>query len=269
MKISKRDRMLLLIVGGLLIVLGVYYFVFLNLQEKTEALEKENVVLEDVIGKLKELDKNREQYLADTEKFTEDNERIKAEFPAGMEEEDDILYVDRLENTLSELYNSSVGMPSPVGYELTYPEVNTISVDEMLKGTGSAAVATTENTADATAANAEGTEDATTDATGATTEGATLTAENGAPSCQLWYIPVTTTYEVNYLSLKQLVNAVTEDGEKKSLEEVSITYNEENGILSGSLTSNFYYLSGTDETYSTPDVAGVPTGTSNPFRSVR
>lgn len=269
MKISKRDRMLLLIVGGLLIVLGVYYFVFLNLQEKTEALEKENVVLEDVIGKLKELDKNREQYLADTEKFTEDNERIKAEFPAGMEEEDDILYVDRLENTLSELYNSSVGMPSPVGYELTYPEVNTISVDEMLMGTGSAATATTENTADATAANAEGTTDAATDTTGATTNGATLTAENGVPSCQLWYIPVTTTYEVNYLSLKQLVNAVTEDGEKKSLEEVSITYNEENGILSGSLTSNFYYLSGTDETYSTPDVAGVPTGTSNPFRSVR
>lgn len=269
MKISKRDRMLLLIVGGLLIVLGVYYFVFLNFQEKTEALEKENVVLEDVIGKLKELDKNREQYLADTEKFTEDNERIKAEFPAGMEEEDDILYVDRLENTLSELYNSSVGMPSPVGYELTYPQVNTISVDEMLQGTANATAATTENAADATAANTEATADAATDTTGATTEGAILTAENGTPSCQLWYIPVTTTYEVNYLSLKQLINAVTEDGEKKSLEEVSVTYNEENGILSGTLTSNFYYLSGTDETYSTPDVAGVPTGTSNPFRSVR
>lgn len=254
MKISKRDKMVLLIVGGLLIVLGVYYFVFLNFQEKTEALEAENVVLEDVIGKLKELDKNREQYLAETEKYTEDNERIKSEFPAGMEEEDDILYVDRLENTLSELYNTSVGMPSPVGYELAYPEVNTISVDEMLMGTINTATASTENTADTT---------------GTTTDGATLTAENGIPSCQLWYIPVTTTYEVNYLSLKQLINAVTEDGEKKSLEEISITYNEENGILSGSLTSNFYYLSGTDETYSTPNVEGVPTGTSNPFRSVR
>ncbi len=251
MKISKRDKMLLLIVGGLVVVLCAYYFVFLNFQEKTEALEAENVVLEDVIVKLKDLDKNREQYLADTEKYTEDNERIKDEFPAGMEEEDDILYIDGLEGTLSEFYASSVGMPSSVGYELAYPAVETISVDAMLAGT---ATVTNEETA------AE---------EGTTTDGATLTADSIYPSCQLWYVPVTTTYEVNYLSLKQLVKAVTDDSDKKSVEDISVTYNEENGILSGTLTSNFYYLSGTDEVYSTPDVAGVPVGTSNPFRSVR
>ncbi len=251
MKISKRDKMLLLIVGGLVVVLCVYYFVFLNFQEKTETLEAENVVLEDVIARLKDLDKNREQYLADTEKYTEDNERIKEEFPAGMEEEDDILYIDGLEGTLSEFYASSVGMPSSVGYELAYPAVETISVDEMLQGTAN-----------------EAQEETVTEEDG-TTDGATLTADSIYPSCQLWYVPVTTTYEANYLSLKQLVKAITDDSNKKSVEDISITYNEENGILSGTLTSNFYYLSGTDEVYSTPDVAGVPTGTSNPFRSVR
>lgn len=252
MKISKRDKMLLLIVGGLVVVLCTYYFVFLNFQEKTEALEAENVVLEDVIVKLKDLDKNREQYLADTEKYAEDNERIKEEFPAGMEEEDDILYVDGLEGTLSEFYASSVGLPSSVGYELTYPAVETISVDAMLQGTVTAAAETA----------AEDTE-------GGTTDGATLTADSIAPSCQLWYVPVTTSYEVNYLSLKQLVKAITDDSDKKSVEDISITYNEENGILSGTLTSNFYYLSGTDKVYSTPEVEGISVGTSNPFRSVR
>lgn len=269
MKISKRDKTLLLVVGGLLIVLATYYFVFLNLQEKTEALEAENLVLEDVIGKLKELDKNREQYLSDTERYVEDSERIKAEFPAGMEEEDDILYIDGLEGTLSEFYASSVGMPSSVGYELAYPKVETISVDEMLQGTNAAnttVAATTDTSATTDTAN---TDTATTDTTGATTDGATLTADTIYPSCQLWYVPVTTTYEANYLSLKQLVKAITDDEDKKSIEDVSITYNEENGILSGTVTSNFYYLSGTDEVYSTPDVAGVPVGTSNPFRSVR
>lgn len=252
MKISKRDKRLLLIVGGLVVVLCVYYFVFLNFQEKTETLEAENVVLEDVIARLKDLDKNREQYLADTEKYTEDNERIKEEFPAGMEEEDDILYIDGLEGTLSEFYASSVGMPSSVGYELAYPAVETISVDEMLQGTAN-----------------EAQEETVTEEEDGTTDGATLTADSIYPSCQLWYVPVTTTYEANYLSLKQLVKAITDDSNKKSVEDISITYNEENGILSGTLTSNFYYLSGTDEVYSTPDVAGVPTGTSNPFRSVR
>lgn len=268
MKISKRDKMLLLVLGGILIVFATYYFVFLNFQEKTEALEIENAVLEDVIGKLKELDKNREQYLADTEKYVEDNEQIKTEFPAGMEEEDDILYVDGLEGTLAEFYANSVGMPSSVGYELAYPPVETISVDAMLQGTG--AVSDAEATPTVAAENAA--EDAAVteaDATGATTDGATLTADSNSLPCQLWYVPVTTTYEVNYLSLKQLVKAITEDDDKKSIEDVSITYNEENGILSGTITSNFYYLSGTDEVYSTPDVAGVPVGTSNPFRSVR
>ena len=119
------------------------------------------------------------------------------------------------------------------------------------------------------AGNATVTNEETATEEGTTTDGATLTADSIYPSCQLSYVPDTTTYEVNYLSLKQLVKAVTDDSDKKSVEDISVTYNEENGILSGTLTSNFYYLSGTDEVYSTPDVAGVPVGTSNPFRSVR
>lgn len=247
-------------IGGIAIALCVYYFVFLNLQEKTSALEANNVLLEGVISQLKELDKNREQYLADTETFKADNEEIKALFPVGMEEEDDILYIDGLEGTLSEYYASSIGMPSAVAYELAYPTVEQISVDEML---GTNPTATTEVVA--TAETAETTE--TTD--GTSVEGATLEAEAGYGSCRLWYVPVTTSYETNYVSLKQLVKAVTEDSDKKSIEEVTITYNEENGILSGSMVSNFYYLTGTEEAYATPEVNGVAVGTSNPFRSVR
>lgn len=254
MKLSKRDRGLLLMIGGIAILLCVYYFVFLNLQEKTSALEANNALLESVISQLKELDKNREQYLADTETFKEDNEEIKALFPVGMEEEDDILYVNGLEGTLSEYYASSIGMPSAVAYELAYPAVEQISVDQML---GTDPTATTE-----VAETTEATD-------GTSVEGATLEAETGYGSCRLWYVPVTTSYETNYVSLKQLVKAVTEDSDKKSIEEVTITYNEENGILSGSMVSNYYYLTGTDEAYSTPEVSGVAVGTSNPFRSVR
>ena len=257
MKLSSRDKSLLLIVGGLIITLCTYYFVFLNLQEKTEVLEKENVVLEDVIGRLKELDKNRDQYIADTETYLAESEEIKLLFPAGIEEEDDILYIDGLEGTLGELYVSSVGMPAAVGYELAYPPVETISVDEMLE----AGVQTTTDaatTADTTATD-----------TAATEQSATLSAGNNASDIQLWYVPVTTSYDVNYISLKQLVKAISEDSNKKSIEEVSLTYSEENGVLTGSMLANYYYLSGTDDVYETPEVLGVPVGTSNPFRSVR
>ena len=262
MKLSSRDKSLLLIVGGLIITLCTYYFVFLNLQEKTEVLEKENVVLEDVIGRLKELDKNRDQYIADTETYQAESEEIKHLFPAGIEEEDDILYIDGLEGTLGELYVSSVGMPAAVGYELAYPPVETISVDEMLE-------AGVQTTTDAATTDAATTADTTATDTAATEQSATLSAGNNASDIQLWYVPVTTSYDVNYISLKQLVKAISEDSNKKSIEEVSLTYSEENGVLTGSMLANYYYLSGTDDVYETPEVLGVPVGTSNPFRSVR
>lgn len=264
MKLSKRDRNLILMICGLLFAFAVYFLVFMKLQEKTAAIETQNVTLESVITQLKELDKNREQYLADTEVFKEENEEIIAMFPAGMEEENDILFVDGLEGSLSEYYVSSIGMPTATAYELPYPSPEQISVDEMINASATEAVST-----DASA-EAAGTADATTEEVAAdSVDAATLSTSGAEASCQLWYVPVTITYEANYISLKQLVKAVTSDEDKKSIEDVSITYNEENGILSGSMLTNYYYLTGTDEIYEYPEVNGVAVGTSNPFRSVR
>lgn len=263
MNFSKRDRNILLVVAGVLVVLAVYFFIFLNLQDKTEALKQENQILDDVIVKLKDLDKNREQYLADTEQFKAENQEIKEEFPAGMKEEDDLLYINGLEGSLGEYYASAIGMPSAVNYEAAYPVPETINVDEMLAGTVT-------NTA--TDATAEGTEEAeaTEETDGAaTTEGAVLSDASAYTDVKLYYVPVSTAFDVNYVSFKQLVTAMAGDADKKSIEEVAITYNEETGLLSGTMTSNFYYMQGTDEVYETPDVSGVSVGTSNPFRSVR
>lgn len=262
MNFSKRDRNILLVVAGVLVVLAVYFFVFLNLQEKTEALKQENQILDDVIVKLKDLDKNREQYLADTEQFKEENQEIKEEFPAGMKEEDDILYINGLEGSLGEYYASALGMPSAVNYEAAYPIPETINVDEMLAGTTTAAT----ETADAAA---EGTDTAAAADDTASTDGAVLSDASAYTDVKLYYVPVSTAFDVNYVSFKQLITAMAGDADKKSIEEVSLTYNEETGLLSGTMTSNFYYMQGTDEVYETPDVSGVSVGTNNPFRSVR
>lgn len=262
MNFSKRDRNILLVVAGVLVVLAVYFFVFLNLQEKTEALKQENQILDDVIVKLKDLDKNREQYLADTEQFKEENQEIKEEFPAGMKEEDDILYINGLEGSLGEYYASALGMPSAVNYEAAYPVPETINVDEMLAGTTTAAT----DTADAVA---EGTDTAAAADDTASTDGAVLSDASAYTDVKLYYVPFSTAFDVNYVSFKQLITAMAGDADKKSIEEVSLTYNEETGLISGTMTSNFYYMQGTDEVYETPDVSGVSVGTSNPFRSVR
>lgn len=262
MNFSKRDRNILLVVAGVLVVLAVYFFVFLNLQEKTEALKQENQILDDVIVKLKDLDKNREQYLADTEQFKEENQEIKEEFPAGMKEEDDILYINGLEGSLGEYYASALGMPSAVNYEAAYPVPETINVDEMLAGT-------TTSTTDTADAVAEGTDTAAVADDTASTDGAVLSDASAYTDVKLYYVPVSTAFDVNYVSFKQLITAMAGDADKKSIEEVSLTYNEETGLLSGTMTSNFYYMQGTDEVYETPDVSGVSVGTSNPFRSVR
>ena len=103
----------------------------------------------------------------------------------------------------------------------------------------------------------------------ASTDGAVLSDASAYTDVKLYYVPVSTAFDVNYVSFKQLITAMAGDADKKSIEEVSLTYNEETGLLSGTMTSNFYYMQGTDEVYETPDVNGVSVGTSNPFRSVR
>ena len=64
-------------------------------------------------------------------------------------------------------------------------------------------------------------------------------------------------------------NAVLEaDGQARSGEGVNISYNDADGMLSGNMNLNTYYLMGTDKTYSEPYIPGMPMGVETIFGNV-
>jgi len=98
MTISNRDKQLLVVFAGILLVVLTYFFLFTKLQEKTETLKADNVVLQEEVTKLESLELQKQDYLAKTQEYTLENSRIQASFDNGYLLEDDIMYLSELEN---------------------------------------------------------------------------------------------------------------------------------------------------------------------------
>ena len=49
---------------------------------------------------------------------------------------------------------------------------------------------------------------------------------------------------------------------------MNISYNDADGMLSGNMNLNTYYLMGTDKTYSAPYIPGMPMGVETIFGNV-
>ena len=98
MTISNRDKQLLVVFAGILLVILTYFFLFTKLQEKTETLKADNVVLQEEVTKLESLEVQKQDYLAKTQEYTQENSRIQTSFDNGYLLEDDIMYLAELEN---------------------------------------------------------------------------------------------------------------------------------------------------------------------------
>ena len=98
MTISNRDKQLLVVFAGILLVALTYFFLFTKMQEKTELLKASNLVLQDEVTKLNSLAMQKQGFLAKAEEYTQENSRIQASFDNGYTLEDDIMYVAELEN---------------------------------------------------------------------------------------------------------------------------------------------------------------------------
>ena len=98
MTISNRDKQLLVVFAGILLVVLTYFFLFTKLQEKTELFKASNIVLQEEVTKLNSLAVQKQEFLAKTEEYTQENSRIQDSFDNGYTLEDDIMYVAELEN---------------------------------------------------------------------------------------------------------------------------------------------------------------------------
>lgn len=65
-----------------------------------------------------------------------------------------------------------------------------------------------------------------------------------------------------------MIREILEDKEnKKSISNLSLSYEEQTGNIRGSMVVNMFSLTGTERTYESPSIPGIGVGTDNLFKS--
>lgn len=228
MKVTKQQVNVLIMVLGVVIIALTYFYGVQKLNEKTEALEAENGQLRNEINTLQELQLKQNSYIADTEMMKGLCEVIADMFPSRILTEDEIMYAVKLENQVG-CYFSYVGTPVTQNIEIPLGEKENI-----LAGL--------------------------TDITGAIAQNSTINEEQvySVDGIMLGNAASSNNFVCTYDQFKQLVTLIVENPDMRSIDEISLSYDNATGSLTGTMTINYYSMSGTDRKYELPQtgVAG-------------
>ena len=238
MKVKKSEIQLLIAVIGVLIAVCTYFLVYSSFNEKSDALEAQNVTLSSQVATLEILDQRKADYIEATGKMQSYITNFENRFPADILPED---------YTRTEVANIAFGSEAEVVY------------------TPAADAATT--TADATAA----TDTTTTDAAATTTTASTSPVSTDGTAyadTHMYEVPLSISISCTYDDFKGLVRYIYNQQERESIQGVSISYNETDGMLTGNMTMNTYYLLGTDKVYSSPYIPDMQMGVDTIFGNV-
>ena len=244
MKISKRDAALLIGLAGILMIVAVYYFVYIPLDEKKIALESENATLQTRVTELQRMYDEKDTYIAQTESMKAEIDTICNSFPADVKTEDMIMLGVDLANT-APLSVQSISM----------------GVAEDMYHVGQAV-------AEAAAAEAAAAAAAT-----ATEDGTTAPApvpEPVEPSADkvLYKKLCGITYQVTYDGFKNAINTICSSVDRRTIDSITATYDINTGLLAATQNINMYYMTGTDKEYVAPTIPFIPQGTDNIFGTI-
>lgn len=230
LNISQRDKSLLLVLLGMLLLFVSYYFGFQTFREETQKLKVQNEMLDEQILTLEEIAANKDMYASETAVLREDMDAKIETFPADMIAEDIILYVKGMEND-NETYIASATLPGrvqiPINQEL---ELDKLEMTDDITGVVSANRYVNDGTIPDTAAMIF--------------------------SC----IESDISYSTTYRGLKKMIKSITEDHNRKSVDNISLVFNENTGNLSGTMTVNYFILQGSGKEYMQPEASQAVKG---------
>ena len=84
----------------------------------------------------------------------------------------------------------------------------------------------------------------------------------------MYEVPLGISIECTYDDFKGLVRYIYNQQERESIQGVNISYNGDDGKLSGNMNLNTYYLLGTDKVYGEPYIPDMPMGVQTIFGNV-
>ncbi|GEM_PF-2102905 len=247
---STRDKRLLLIVGGIIIFLVCYSFIYLPKSEASRLAELDNNDLTTELTVLQTY-AGTNRLASENETLTASNAAIFAKFPSSVTKADALKLINDLEKK-SGLVFTSVSIGEAVDITVTKP--TDLSAAELAFK------------ADAAAADKQNLYDA-----GVVSDGSVTVDGNAGLSSRdtnttglsLYRLPVTVAFRGSYDSLKTLVADIPSNDVKMSLSDFEFDADE--NVITGSATINIYYITGNDREEEKTETGSVTTGKSDIF----
>ena len=263
MKVSMRDKKILLMFIGILVFFVGWYFGYRPQMEKADQIEDLNGELEEQLQDLLELEANKEFYVSETASIKDKISEYISEFPADVRPEDGIVLANKMENELGfQITNVGVGEKEFVASldgsseeDLAQSQDQTMSEQanaqtqeqiDNIEGTDSQAEENLQNASDAAVAD--------------------QSSDSQVPV--LYRTQVTLQFNGTYAGLKKAVLYVADQSGRMTLDNVNASYDTSTGNLTGTIIVNIFSMSGTERTYTEPDAGSVAYGTDNIFGTV-
>jgi len=246
MNTNKSQIPLLLGFLGILVAVCAFIFIYRPLSAKTEALDIENVMLLDKAAKYQELADQKEGFLSEIERMNSEMTGILDEYSTGLIREDQIMYMANLQKRFSA--------------DLLVDLFTMGDSEELLFGTTDGTVATDGTT---TAPDPAAVDVATTTSTSAYVE--PTATDNGI---HMFKNTIDSSFSVTYKGLKDVLDYINGLGTRKNITAIGLAFDSGTGNLSGTMTLNQYYLTGTEGIYTPSSIPAMMTGLDNIFGTV-
>ena len=248
MSISERDKKILIIFVGILIFALVYYFPIRSYTEDAEKLNTENVGLTAKLAELEAKVARESEIKAETTNYEADTLALVAKFPSFLQVENEIMDI--------------VGLEKELKVEVPLITVNT---PVEMKGSDAPEAETTEAPPQDAATEEAPEEASTTEASVADETGVAPAAAN---KYKLYDMSTNINYKGGYDSLKKFLDKIAKSTDKKSINSVSLTFDNKTGNLDGNIVYDSYFLAGSDRPYEEIITKTIRHGTKNIFGTV-
>lgn len=248
MSISERDKKILIVFVGILIFALVYYFPIRSYTEDAEKLNTENVGLTAKLAELEAKVARESEIKAETTNYEADTLALVAKFPSFLQVENEIMDIVGLEKELK--------VEVPLITVNTPVEMKASDTPEVAEAAEAPQEVATEEAPEA---------DSTTEVPAADE---TEVAPAAANKYKLYDMSTNINYKGGYDSLKKFLDKIAKSTDKKSINSVSLTFDNKTGNLDGNIVYDSYFLAGSDRPYEEIITKTIRHGTKNIFGTV-
>lgn len=261
MKLKDTEKALLLGLVGVAAVVLVFMYVAKPNYEQVQTINTEITQLQARLAELNQKQANREQYIADTEKYNSDFNDLLDAFPADMNQEITIMFLDGIKTD-----NDFALQSLEMGQKEQFYTLGQGGGDASLGTTGSDTTTSTEAAStEAGATTAATTEAASTTeaATGDTLTEDTNTGDDATYKCFRAAFPID--FYGSYDSLKDVINYVAGYQDRMTINTLEVDFDAENNVYTGALDLYCYSIESSERPERQIDLNEVEIGVDNIF----